>query len=54
MSGVPTRIIQALAGHASIMTTERYMHLAPGSTSEAIRRPEAGPEFGRILVAGGS
>jgi len=54
MAGGPSRIIQALAGHASILTTERYMHLAPGSTSEAIRRLEASAGFGGILVAAGS
>ena len=37
MAGVPTKTIKELAGHASITTTERYMHLAPGSTSDAIR-----------------
>lgn len=50
MAGVPTRVIKEMAGHASITTTERYMHLAPGSTQEAVRRLEA-LSFGRILVA---
>jgi integrase len=34
--GVPPRAIQALAGHASITTTERYTHLAPAATTQAI------------------
>lgn len=28
--GVPLRTVQVLAGHASVATTERYAHLAPG------------------------
>jgi len=44
MAGVPTRVIKEMAGHASITTTERYMHLAPGSTQEAGRAPELEPE----------
>ena len=49
MAGVPTRVIKEMAGHASITTTERYMHLAPGSTEDAVRRLEA-LSFGRILA----
>jgi integrase len=54
MAGVPTRVIRDMAGHASITTTERYMHLAPGSTQEAVRKLEQfSSGFGRILVAAG-
>jgi dihydrofolate reductase len=55
MAGVPTRVIKEMAGHASITTTERYMHLAPGSTQEAVRKLEQlSSGLGRILVAAGS
>ena len=43
MAGKPPRAIQALAGHASITMTERYMHLAPAAARDAIEgltRPE--------------
>jgi integrase len=33
---VPARVIQELAGHTSIVTTQRYMHLAPGALHSAI------------------
>jgi integrase len=44
MKGVPARTIQALAGHASITTTQRYMHLSPRALEEGIRALE-GAEF---------
>lgn len=42
MAGVPAKAIQRLAGHASLMTTEKYMHLSPNAGSEAIRMMERG------------
>jgi site-specific recombinase XerD len=42
MRGVPVRTIQELAGHASITTTMRYMHLTPSAMDEAIRVLEHG------------
>ncbi len=42
MAGKPAKAIQELAGHQSVTTTERYMHLAPQAARdaiEALRRP---------------
>jgi integrase len=35
-AGAPARSIQALMGHASITTTERYMHMGPDAAASAI------------------
>ena len=37
MKGAPARAIQKLAGHQSVVTTERYMHLSPVVLDESIR-----------------
>ena len=42
MAGVPARTIQELAGHATIRTTERYMHLSPLAGRSAIRVLDGG------------
>ena len=36
MNGVPLRMAQEIAGHASIQTTEGYAHLAPGAMRSAM------------------
>lgn len=45
MRGVPVRTIQELAGHASITTTMRYMHLTQSAVDEAVRVLEAGTKW---------
>lgn len=37
MKGAPARAIQKLAGHQSVVTTERYMHLSPVALEESMR-----------------
>ena len=37
MRGAPARAIQKLAGHQSVVTTERYMSLSPVALEESIR-----------------
>ena len=52
MRGAPAKAIQELAGHTSLTTTLRYMHLSPSERQGAIRllnRREAGPIFGEMV-----
>jgi len=37
MKGAALRTVQNLMGHATIAVTERYAHLAPGQTTEAVK-----------------
>ena len=48
MRGASPKAIQELAGHSSLNTTQRYMHLSPGASRHAIDlldapRTEIGP-----------
>lgn len=36
MRGAPAKAIQELAGHGSLTTTLRYMHLSPSARDQAI------------------
>jgi integrase len=42
MRGVTMRVIQELMGHASIVTTQRYAHLAPHVARDAVRLLDRG------------
>jgi hypothetical protein len=44
MRGVPIRAVQDLMGHASIVITQRYAHLMPGVSHEAVRLLDAPSE----------
>jgi integrase len=57
MRGAPAAAIQRLAGHSTLVITERYMHLSPGALESAIRLLEAPtPNYTRARTkrAGGS
>ena len=50
--GAPAKAIQDLAGHASIATTMKYMHLSPANRAAAIGLLDAAwtrPEFGETV-----
>lgn len=52
MQGVTAKAIQELAGHSSLSTTERYMHLTPDVTSAAIKKLDARPVGNRWAMGG--
>lgn len=52
MRGAPAKAIQELAGHTSLTTTYRYMHLSPAARDGAIRlltSRQPSPVFGEML-----
>jgi integrase len=57
MRGAPAKAIQELAGHESLTTTMRYMHLSPRARAHAIGllndRREEGQIFGEIVETAG-
>ncbi len=56
MRGAPAMAIKELAGHQSITTTQRYMHLSPAAVESAIRLLETGrpSSVGGIVEAAGT
>lgn len=53
MKNAPVRTIQELAGHASIMTTMRYMHLTESAAESAIKLLETPAAVGHVAQAAG-
>jgi site-specific recombinase XerC len=55
MRGAPAKAIQELAGHESLTTTQRYMHLTPAAKHAAIRLLDtAGPQRSGDMLETGS
>ena len=54
MRGVPMKVPQELLGHASIVTTMRYAHLAPHVARDAVRLLDRGHGCGnsRAILSG--
>lgn len=55
MRGAPAKAIQELAGHESLTTTQRYMHLSPAAKDAAISLLDtAGPQLSGDMLETGS
>jgi integrase len=53
MRGAPAKAIQELAGHESLTTTLRYMHLSPGARDQAIALLDARQVYGNLTATEG-
>lgn len=54
MRGATAKAIQELAGHVSLSTTQRYMHLSPAAKESAIALLDAAPVGGDIRETTGA
>ncbi len=53
MRGAPAKAIQELAGHESLTTTLRYMHLSPGARDQAIALVNTPEVYGNLTATEG-
>ena len=53
MRGAPVKAIQELAGHESLTTTLRYMHLSPSARDQAIALLNAREVYGNLTATEG-
>ena len=50
MRGAPVKAIQELAGHESLTTTLRYMHLSPSARDQAIALLNERESYGNLMA----
>jgi site-specific recombinase XerD len=53
MRGAPVKAIQELAGHESLTTTLRYMHLSPSAREQAIALLDERQFYGNLTATNG-